>query len=149
VELAKLAANLKAMKIVFPVGYSQASNEGVFKIDMTSNSELVYSTNKNLQRCPKCGKLICECRPGKKVPAAQQTLRISLDRKGRKGKSVTLIEGFHVNPSHLADIAKSLKQFLGSGGTAKEGHIEIQGDHRKKAGEKLLEMGYRVKTIGG
>ncbi len=116
---------------------------------MPSNTELVYSTNKNLQRCRKCGKLICECQPEKSVSAGKQTPRVSLDKKGRKGKSVTLIEGFHVNPTHLAEIAKSLKQFLGTGGTAKEGHIEIQGDHRKKAAEKLLEMGYRVKTIGG
>ena len=119
------------------------------KVKMPNNAELVYSTNKDLQPCPKCGKLSCQCRPERIVSAAQQPLRISLDKKGRKGKSVTLIEGFHVNPTHLAEIAKSLKQFLGTGGTAKEGHIEIQGDHRKKAAEKLQEMGYRVKTIGG
>jgi translation initiation factor 1 len=116
---------------------------------MKTDPELVYSTNKNLQPCAKCDKLNCTCPPEKNVSSNKQTIRISLDRKARRGKSVTLVEGFQVNPTHLADIAKSLKQFLGTGGTAKQGRIEIQGDHRKKVAERLAEMGYKVKLVGG
>ena len=62
---------------------------------------------------------------------------------------MTLIEGFSVNPQHLADIAKELKQFLGTGGTAKQGRIEIQGDQRTRIKQKLEEMGYKTKLVGG
>ena len=116
---------------------------------MTKNSSLVYSTDSNKKRCPKCGQFECICRQEKSKPLENQTARISLDRKGRKGKSVTLIEGLSVNPQHLADIAKKLKQFIGSGGTAKQGRIELQGDHRKRVAEKLEEMGVKTKFIGG
>ena len=110
---------------------------------MTKNSQLVYSTDSAIKTS--------------KEPESQQTksqkntgtAKIFIDRKGRKGKSMTVIEGLSVNPQHLSDIAKQLKQHLGTGGTAKKGRIEIQGDHRKKVVEKLLELGFKTKISGG
>ena len=77
-----------------------------------------------------------------------KTVRISLDKKGRKGKSVTIIAGLQHNPQTMELLAKMLKQFCGAGGTVKEGKIEIQGDQRIKVMEKLQEMNYRVTSHG-
>jgi translation initiation factor 1 len=72
-------------------------------------------------------------------------VRVSIDSKGRKGKSVTLVDGLHHNPTTMAEIARILKQHCGAGGTVKEGKIEIQGDQRDRVTEKLREMNYVVK----
>jgi translation initiation factor 1 len=74
-----------------------------------------------------------------------KTVRVRLDTKGRKGKSVTLVEGLHHNPTTMGEIAKILKQHCGAGGTVKEGQIEIQGDQRERVADKLREMNYVVK----
>lgn len=73
-----------------------------------------------------------------------KTVRVSLDTKGRKGKTVTLISGLQHNPATMEDIARILKQHCGAGGTVKEGNIEIQGDQRVKVTEKLRGMQYNV-----
>ena len=108
------------------------------------NSKLVFSTNPDVKPGP-------DKQDSKEREDRSQTqpLRILLDRKGRKGKSVTVIEGFSVNPQHLSDIARTLKQYLGTGGAAKQGRIEIQGDFRTKISEKLNKMGYKTKLVGG
>jgi translation initiation factor 1 len=72
-------------------------------------------------------------------------VQVSIDAKGRKGKSVTLVEGLQHNPATLEEIARILKQHCGAGGTVKEGNIEIQGDQRDRVAEKLREMNYVVK----
>jgi translation initiation factor 1 len=113
------------------------------------NSQLVFSTDSNNQKCPKCGQLECICSTEKDTPLAGQSAKILIDRKGRKGKSMTVIEGLRVNPMHLAEIAKSIKQKLGTGGTAKNGRIEIQGEHRPKVASILQEMGVKTKNSGG
>ncbi|MGA3245330.1 MAG: translation initiation factor [Bacteroidota bacterium] len=74
-----------------------------------------------------------------------KTVRIRLDTKGRKGKSVTLVEGLQHNPATLGEIARILKQHCGAGGTVKDGQIEIQGDQRERVAEKLREMNYVVR----
>jgi translation initiation factor 1 len=74
----------------------------------------------------------------------RKTVRVRLDTKGRKGKSVTLVEGLQHNPATMAEIARILKQHCGAGGTVKEGQIEIQGDQRDRVMEKLREMNYLV-----
>src|SRR5438477_222903 len=66
-----------------------------------------------------------------------RTVRVSLETKDRRGKTVTVVSGFQHNPAAMEDIAKILKQFCGAGGTVKGVNIEIQGDHRKKISEKL------------
>jgi translation initiation factor 1 len=74
-----------------------------------------------------------------------KSVRVFLDTKGRKGKNVTIIAGLQHNPDTIEEIARTLKQFCGAGGTVKEGNIEIQGDQRKKVSETLQEMNYSVK----
>lgn len=71
-----------------------------------------------------------------------KSVRISLEKKGRKGKTVTIVSGLQHNPMTIEEISRLLKQHCGAGGTVKDGHIEIQGDHRIRVAEKLKEMNY-------
>jgi translation initiation factor 1 len=72
------------------------------------------------------------------------------DKKGRKGKVVTVVSGFVLTGTDLKILAKTLKTLCGSGGTVKDGQvIEVQGDHRETIAEKLKELGYKVKLAGG
>jgi translation initiation factor 1 len=73
------------------------------------------------------------------------TVHLALDTHGRKGKIVTIVSGLHHNPTTMEDIARILKQFCGTGGTVKEGKIELQGDQRARSAEKLKQMNYLVK----
>lgn len=79
----------------------------------------------------------------------QQDLRIQVSRKGRGGKTVTVISGFQSKPETLADLAKKLKAQCGTGGTAKENTIEIQGDHAQKLLQLVTGLGYKAKISGG
>lgn len=72
-------------------------------------------------------------------------VRVFLDVKGRKGKSVTIIAGLQHNPNTMEAIARILKQHCGAGGTVKEGTIEIQGDQRQRTTEKLRALNYTVR----
>ena len=71
------------------------------------------------------------------------------ETKGRKGKGVSLITGVPLNDNDLRTLAKQLKQKCGSGGTVKNGVIEIQGDHRDTLMAELKKKGYTVKKSGG
>jgi translation initiation factor 1 len=76
-------------------------------------------------------------------------VRVSRERTGRRGKTVTLITGIPGNDDQRRVLAASLKRSCGSGGTVQGEIIEIQGDHREPVAEKLRELGYRVKLAGG
>lgn len=83
------------------------------------------------------------------LPPNQQNLRIQASRKGRKGKTVTVISGFQAKPETLTALAKTLKAQCGTGGTVKDDEIEIQGDHAQKLLQLLTEKGYKAKISGG
>lgn len=79
---------------------------------------------------------------------AQQKLRVRLDTKHRAGKAVTLVEGFVGKEEDLEDLGKKLKNFCGTGGSAKDGEVIIQGDQRDKVMQWLLKNGYKnVKKV--
>ncbi len=114
-------------------------------------SRLVYSTDTG-RVCPDCGQPVaaCVCRQARHaVPAGDGIVRVSLDTKGRKGKGVTVIKGVALDVAALALLGKQLKSQCGSGGTTKDGVIEIQGDHRDTVIAALQKQGMTVKRAGG
>lgn len=72
-------------------------------------------------------------------------LSIVIDRKGRNGKTATIIEGFTIQQEEIEDIARKLKQSLGVGGSVREGEILIQGDHKEKVKQFLIKSGFKTK----
>lgn len=110
---------------------------------------IVYSTDPDWQKkCPDCGELLseCACKMQETTPPVNQTIYLSLDRKGRKGKAVTLVQNLK---GDLKDMQKTLQKLCGSGGTVKNGIIEIQGDHRSKIETFLAGRGFKIKFRGG
>ena len=77
------------------------------------------------------------------LPAAEQKLRVRLETKHRGGKTVTLVMGFTGKEEDLEDLGKKLKNFCGTGGSAKDGEIIVQGDQREKVMQWLLKNGYK------
>lgn len=110
----------------------------------------VYSTEHG-RMCPACGNpaAACSCPRQKNIPKNDGIVRLGWETKGRKGKGVTLIAGVPLDADGLRRLAAQLKQKCGSGGTVKEGIIEIQGDHRNIILEELKKHGYNVKRSGG
>ncbi len=120
--------------------------------NIDSNSKLVYSTELG-RICPSCEKQSAECICKKKnthtVPKSDGKIRVERSTKGRKGKGVSLISGLPLEGAPLKELAKKLKQRCGSGGTVKNGVIEIQGDHRNLLVEYLEKLGYNAVKAGG
>ncbi|TDS14591.1 translation initiation factor [Sphingobacterium paludis] len=83
------------------------------------------------------------------LPNNQQRLKVMLDKKARKGKVVTIVEGFVGTEEDLNDLAKELKQKCGVGGSAKDGIILIQGDFKNRIFDMLKAAAYQVKLVGG
>ncbi|MBS1952741.1 MAG: hypothetical protein JST89_01000 [Cyanobacteria bacterium SZAS-4] len=81
--------------------------------------------------------------------AAQAAVRVGLESKGRGGKKVSVIYGLPLSDSEFDDLTTRLKRSCGTGGTFKDGQIEIQGDHRDKLMSELQKLGYKPKRTGG
>ncbi len=111
---------------------------------------LVYSTDAG-RMCPKCRQPMADCICGKPrpAPAGDGIVRVSRETKGRKGKGVTLVKGLPVDEAELTRIGKQLKTACGSGGTVKDGVIEIQGDHCDAVMALLHKACWTVKRAGG
>jgi translation initiation factor 1 len=101
--------------------------------------------------CPKCHQLkkTCDCRKEPSAPSKSTVIRVGRETKGRGGKGVTIISDLPLDEHGLTELATKLKTRLGTGGTVKDGRIEIQGDHRDRIVAELEGMGYRAKRAGG
>jgi translation initiation factor 1 len=100
---------------------------------------MVYSTNPDFRF--ETG----EAEEAETLPPAQQLLFIGIDRKQRKGKVVTLVTGFVGNDDDLQELGRELRKKCGTGGSAKEGEIIIQGDFKDRVAALLQEAGYKIK----
>jgi translation initiation factor 1 len=83
------------------------------------------------------------------IPNHEQTLYVSYDKKQRKGKVVTLVQGFEGSEDDLQSLGKLLKNKCGAGGTAKDGEILVQGNFVTKIMDILVKEGFKVKKKGG
>ena len=110
---------------------------------------LVYSTDAG-RMCPDCrqpvGSCICKAQA---LPKTDGVVRVSLQTKGRGGKSVTLVKGLPLDALALSAMAKQLRAACGSGGTVKDGVVEVQGDHVVTVMAALQKQSYVVKRAGG
>ncbi|MCB1961505.1 MAG: translation initiation factor Sui1 [Rhodocyclaceae bacterium] len=116
----------------------------------SSASRLVYSTESGRQ-CPACAQPVaqCQCRAlAAARPKGDGIARVSRETKGRGGKTVTLIRNLPLDDDALATLGKRLRTACGSGGTVRDGVIEIQGDHRERVIAALVKDGFTVKQAG-
>ncbi len=115
-----------------------------------SATGLVYSTDAG-RMCPDCRQptASCSCRQNRVLPSSDGTARVSRQTRGRGGKTVTLVSGLPLGEADLARLGKQLKAACGSGGTVKDGVIEVQGDHCVLVLQALHKQGYAAKRAGG
>jgi translation initiation factor 1 len=119
--------------------------------DRDHNTRLVYSTESS-GLCLTCGKQPAKCKCENKknnLPKGDGNVRVTRSTKGRKGKGVSLISGLPLEEVGLKELAKKLKQKCGTGGTVKNGVVEIQGDCRDLLVEELNKLGFNAKKAGG
>ena len=116
----------------------------------SASGGLVYSTD-NGRMCPRCRQPVtaCACQASAPRPPADGIVRVSRETKGRAGKGVTLVRGLALDDAGLTALGKALKTACGSGGTVKDGVIEVQGDHCERVMEMLKDDGFVVKRAGG
>ena len=116
----------------------------------SASGGLVYSTDSG-RMCPVCRQpsASCVCSSAKVKPVTDGVVRVSRETKGRAGKGVTLVKGLALDPLALMTLGKQLKTACGSGGTVKDGVIEVQGDHCDRVIEALKGQGFVVKRAGG
>lgn len=118
---------------------------------MSGHSKSVYSTDGG-RLCPACGKAQAECKCRHQAASTvlgDGRVRVQRETKGRKGKGVTLISGLPLTETELKALAKRLRQQCGTGGTVRDGVVEIQGDQRERLVTLLRDAGYEAKAAGG
>ena len=113
-------------------------------------AKIVYSTGIGTL-CPNCRRAVRECVCPKGAPGAAKStaVRVGRETKGRAGRGVTTVTGLPLAQAELTDLAAKLKKRCGSGGTVREGIIEIQGEHRDTIVAELLKLGWQAKKSGG
>ncbi len=116
------------------------------------SSSLVYSTDGG-RICPACRRPVaqCVCKAQRaSAPAGDGVVRVSRESKGRGGKTATLVRGLALEADALAALGKRLRSACGTGGTVKDGVLEVQGDHAERVVEWLKAEGVaNVKRAGG
>jgi translation initiation factor 1 len=110
----------------------------------------VYTTESG-RMCPNCGHPVdqCKCKKRQAAPAGDGVVRVRLESKGRRGKTVTTVSGVLLNGDALIKLAGELKTMCGAGGAIKDGVIEIQGDHANLLITELKKRGFTAKRAGG
>ena len=121
-----------------------AGGESHGRLMPMSESRRVYSTTDGDLRRPSAPPRARRTAP---TTPNDGIVRVSRETSGRRGKTVTVVRG--VPARELDEVASDLKRQCGSGGSAKDGVVEIQGDHRPKVVARLESRGYRVKLAGG
>jgi translation initiation factor 1 len=114
-------------------------------------ARIIYSTGMG-SLCPNCRRPVRDCVCPKGVPGAAKfgtTVRVGREVKGRAGKGVTTVTGLPLAMAEIDALATRLKKRCGSGGTVRDGVIEIQGDHRDVIVGELLKLGWPAKKAGG
>ena len=115
----------------------------------STSGGLVYSTDSG-RICPVCRRPVADCAcSARPIPQNNGGVRISLQTKGRGGKSVTLVKGLPLDFAALGALGKQLRSACGTGGTVKQGVVEVQGDHVAAVMAMLQGLGYDVKRSGG
>jgi translation initiation factor 1 len=116
----------------------------------SADGGLVYSTDSG-RMCSGCRQPIasCQCVASSSLKTGDGIVRVSRETQGRKGKGVTVIRGLPMESAVLEKTARELKAACGSGGTVKDGAVEIQGDHRDRIVLFLQTAGFTVKRAGG
>jgi translation initiation factor 1 len=114
---------------------------------------LVYSTEAG-RMCPACRQPLtgCLCKAQAQAAAAASgdgVARVTREKQGRGGKTVTVVRGLPLAPEALQALGKKLRAACGAGGTARDGVLEVQGDHADKVLALLLAEGHRAKRAGG
>jgi len=120
------------------------------RIIAAMTSRIVYSTGIGAL-CPNCRRPVRECVCPKGAPGAAKptAVRVGREVKGRAGKGVTTVTGLAASLSDIESLATKLKKRCGSGGTVRQGVIEIQGDHRDVIVAELIKLGWPAKKSGG
>lgn len=113
------------------------------------HTRLVYSTA-TAGKCPTCGwpQRDCKCSVGRaatEAVPARIVAKLRVEKKGRGGKTVTVVYGLPQNAEFLSELAQELKRACGTGGTVVEDGVELQGDLRNRVREVLMKRGYSVK----
>jgi translation initiation factor 1 len=114
----------------------------------SSGSNLVYSTDGG-RACAGCRLPVAQCAcQAKTLVQGDGVVRVSRQSKGRGGKTVTLVKGLALDATALALLGKQLRTACGSGGTVKDGVIEVQGDHCDVVMAALVKLGHQPKRAG-
>lgn len=117
---------------------------------LKNNARLVYSTDSS-GKCPGCGwpQRNCQCssqRAAADAPVPDRIVaKLRIEKKGRGGKTVTVVDGLPENADFLRELSQELKRACGTGGTVVEGGVEVQGDQRERVRPVLVKRGFIVK----